>query len=99
MTDVIYSNPKHTNTIYTNWILPNLPHTKKEWFWFLFIILVIVVLMGVAINNYISMAYKLQLLQSPCELCESFGNKCSQVINQINGMNLGTDWLKNVSVK
>ena len=73
---------KLTDTpFYNKYIRPNLPKTKKEMVWTIIIILVIVTLCAFAFNQFISVAYKMQLLQSACELCESYGNSCVKSVS------------------
>ena len=59
----------------------NKPKTRKEVIIFCLIIFIVVVGSAFAFNTYLNIAFKLQLLQTPCELCESFGNRCTQSIS------------------
>jgi len=62
--------------IYNNLIKPNLPKNKKEWFWFGFILLLVLLLLAILFNQLLGVMFKVQLVQHPCELCESYGNHC-----------------------
>jgi len=64
---------------------------KKEWTIFIIIILVVVALGSIIINQMVSAIYKIHMLQSACEICESYGNMCQKYIE----LNLSD--LKNIS--
>ena len=57
---------------FEEFIQPNLPKTKKEYFWFILIILIVVTIGLFAVNQYLSIKYKATLIQSPCNLCKTF---------------------------
>lgn len=58
-----------------------LPKTTKEWIWFVIIILLVIGLGSFALNQMVSVQYKIHALQNACQICESYGNRCEAVIN------------------
>jgi len=59
------------------YVVPNLPHTRKEWIWFIIIILFVITSGIIAVNQYLAISYKATLILNPCDLCKDY-------IQQIN---------------
>ena len=66
-------------------ILKNtLPKTKKEWTILIVVTLIIVGLLLFSFNQFLGIQYKLELLQTPCNLCNALQTN--------NGTYVGIDW-------
>lgn len=67
---------------YNKYIKPNIPATRKQWLLFILIIIGAIFFCAWGFNQLLESYFKYQLLQTPCQLCESLGNNCHQ--NLIN---------------
>ena len=79
--------PEETSNFLSVIIKQNLPNTRKEWIIFILLILVVITLGLVAVNSYLGIQYKAQLITNPCALCEEFQ---VNILNDPNNINLIT---------
>lgn len=60
------------------YIYPCLPKTKKEFAWLILTILIVCALCMFIFNQFVSVKYKVELIQNACWNCENQGNTCTQ---------------------